>query len=182
MHILLAALYRCRGKAGKLMKLIRWLDRHFEEYLMIFCLVSITLVMFIQVIIRKLPWIPALTWAEEFCRFAWVWSVFLSLPYTIKHASMLRVTALKDIMPANVRRVLDVTVDIAIIAAMGMLLKYAIPLVGDRYLSGETSPAMGWPMWVMYSFMILGFGLGVFRGIQRLVCHAAEQHGGREDA
>ncbi len=153
------------------MKLIRWLDKHFEEYLMIFCLVAITLVMFIQVIIRKLPWIPALTWAEEFCRFAWVWSVFLSLPYTIKRSSMLRVTALGDVLPEGARRVLDVMVDIIIIAAMGMLLYYAVPLVKDRYLSGETSPAMGWHMWVMYSFMLLGFGLGVFRGIQRLMGH-----------
>ena len=164
------------------MKLIRWLDKHFEEYLMIFCLVAITAVMFIQVIIRKLPWIPALKWAEEFCRFAWVWSVFLSLPYTIKHLGMLRVTALGDIMPAGARRVLDVIVDITIIAAMGMLLYYAVPLVVDRYLSGETSPAMNWPIWVMYFFMILGFGLGVFRGMQRLVCHVSARHDGREDA
>lgn len=164
------------------MKLIRWLDKHFEEYLMIFCLVAITAVMFIQVIIRRLPWIPALKWAEEFCRFAWVWSVFLSLPYTIKHAGMLRVTVLADIMPEGARRVLDVIADVTIIAAMGMLLYYAIPLVGDRYLSGETSPAMNWPIWVMYFFMILGFGLGMFRGIQRLVCHVTYRHGGREDA
>ncbi|MBR5291876.1 MAG: TRAP transporter small permease [Clostridia bacterium] len=163
------------------MKLIRWLDKHFEEYLMIFCLVTITLVMFIQVIIRKLPWIPALKWAEEFCRFAWIWSVFLSLPYTIKHSSMLRVTALRDVLPEGARRVLDVMVDIIIIAAMGMLLYYAVPLVKDRYLSGETSPAMNWPIWVMYSFMILGFGLGVFRGIQRLIGHAACPADGRED-
>ena len=163
------------------MKLIKWLDRHFEEYLMIFCLVAITGVMFVQVIIRKLPWIPALKWAEEFCRFAWVWSVFLSLPYTIKHAGMLRVTALMDILPMGARRVLNVMVDIIIIAAMGMLLYYAVPLVGDRYLSGETSPALAWPMWVMYSFMILGFGLGVFRGMQRLARHLSARGDGRED-
>ena len=169
------------ARRKRLMKLIRWMDKHFEEYLMIFCLVAITGVMFVQVIIRKLPWIPALKWAEEFCRFAWVWSVFLSLPYTIKHCSMLRVTALKDILPTGVRRAVDIMVDIIIIAAMGMLLYYAIPLVDDRYASGETSPAMEWPMWVMYFFMILGFGLGVFRGVQRLICHILIPSEGKED-
>ncbi|MBQ3131277.1 MAG: TRAP transporter small permease [Clostridia bacterium] len=154
------------------MKIIRWMDKHFEECLMILCLAAVTVVMFIQVIIRKLPWIPALTWAEEFCRFAWIWSVFLSLPYTIKHCSMLRVTAIMDILPAGARRVLDIAVDGVIIAVMAMLMYYAVPLMKDRYISGETSPAMGWPMWVMYSFMILGFGLGVFRGIQRMAFHA----------
>lgn len=154
------------------MKVIRWIDKHFEECLMVLCLVAVAAVMFIQVIIRKLPWISALTWAEEFCRFAWIWSVFLSLPYTIKNCSMLRVTAIMDILPRDARRVLDIVVDGVIIAVMLMLAYHAVPLVRDRYMSGETSPAMGWPMWAMYSFMILGFGLGVFRGIQRMIFHA----------
>lgn len=153
------------------MKVIKWLDDHFEEFLMILCLVAITVVMFMQVIIRKIPWIPALTWAEEFCRYAWIWSVFLSLPYTIKRCSMLRVTVLLDLMPQKVRKILDIVVDVIIIASMALLLYHSVPLVVDRYISAETSPAMLWPMWVMYAFMILGFGLGVVRGIQVLVNH-----------
>ncbi len=153
------------------MKVIKWLDDHFEEFLMILCLVAITVVMFMQVIIRKIPWVPALTWAEEFCRFAWIWSVFLSLPYTIKRSSMLRVTVLLDLMPQKVRKILDIAVDVIIIASMALLLYHAIPLVQDRFISAETSPAMLWPMWIMYSFMIIGFGLGVVRGIQVLVRH-----------
>lgn len=153
------------------MKVIKWLDDHFEEFLMILCLVAITVVMFMQVIIRKIPWIPALTWAEEFCRYAWIWSVFLSLPYTIKRCSMLRVTVLLDLMPQKVRKILDIAVDVIIIASMALLLYHSVPLVVDRYISAETSPAMLWPMWVMYAFMILGFGLGVVRGIQVLVNH-----------
>ena len=153
------------------MKVIKWLDDHFEEFLMILCLVAITVVMFMQVIIRKIPWVPALTWAEEFCRFAWIWSVFLSLPYTIKRSSMLRVTVLLDLMPQKVRKVFDIAVDVIIIASMALLLYHAVPLVTDRFISAETSPAMLWPMWAMYAFMIIGFGLGVVRGIQVLVHH-----------
>lgn len=153
------------------MKVIKWLDDHFEEFLMILCLVAITVVMFMQVIIRKIPWIHALTWAEEFCRFAWIWSVFLSLPYTIKRGSMLRVTVLLDAMPQRMRKIFDIAVDVIIIASMALLLYHSVPLVTDRYLSAETSPAMLWPMWAMYAFMILGFGLGVVRGIQVLVHH-----------
>lgn len=160
------------------MKKVKWLDEHIEEFLMIICLVVITIVMFIQVVLRRIPWIASLTWAEEFCRFAWIWSVFLSLPYTIRRGSMLRVTALADIMPKSARRIIEIAVDVVIIAAMGLLLYHAVPLVGDRYASGETSPAMRWPMWVMYSFMILGFGLGVFRGIQRLLGHVKELSAG----
>ena len=61
------------------MKIIKWLDEHFEEYLMVLFLVLITCVMMLQVVIRKIPFIPSFTWAEEFCRFMWIMSVFISL-------------------------------------------------------------------------------------------------------
>ena len=81
------------------MKVLKWLDEHFEETLLVICLVLIACVCLIQVIIRNIPWIPSLQWAEEFCRFAWIWSVFLSLPYTIRKGTMLRVNVLLDLMP-----------------------------------------------------------------------------------
>ena len=83
---------------NKIRKLLTWLDGHFEETLLMAFLAAIAVVELMQVIIRKLPFVPALTWAEEFCRFMWIWSVFISLPYTIKTGTMLRVTALSDIL------------------------------------------------------------------------------------
>lgn len=153
------------------MKVIRWLDDHFEEVLLVIFLVMITIVSFLQVVIRKLPWIPALTWAEEFCRFAWIWSVFLSLPYTIKRSSMLRVTVLLDVMPNTVRKCLNIFVDVVIILSMALLFYYSVPLVRDRYISAETSPAMLWPMWTIYGSIVIGFALAVFRGVQTLIYH-----------
>ena len=64
------------------MRLIKWLDEHLEETLMVILLIVIACVTMIQVIVRKVPWLTSLTWAEEFCRFMWIWSVFISLPYT----------------------------------------------------------------------------------------------------
>ena len=41
----------------------------------------IAVVSLMQVIVRNIETLPALKWAEEFCRFCWIGSVFLSLPY-----------------------------------------------------------------------------------------------------
>jgi len=81
------------------MKVLKWLDDHFEESLLVIFLVVICVVELAQVVIRKLPFVPALTWAEEFCRFMWIWSVFVSLPYTISKGNMLRVTVIPDLFP-----------------------------------------------------------------------------------
>lgn len=153
------------------MKALKWLDEHFEEAILVVLLVMISCVELIQVIIRNVPFIPALTWAEEFCRFCWIWSVFVSLPYTIRKGSMLRVNVLADLFPSVVRNVLNVAVDLITAASMLLLGWHAVGVISKIMASGETSPAMLWPMWVVYSIMLLGFFLGALRGVQQAVIH-----------
>ncbi|MGM9615486.1 MAG: TRAP transporter small permease [Oscillospiraceae bacterium] len=153
------------------MKAIKWLDEHFEEAIMVLLLVLIACVELIQVIVRNLPFIPALTWAEEFCRFCWIWSVFVSLPYTIRRGSMLRVSVLLDLFPPKVRNIINILVDLITGGAMLLLGWHAVGVVRSIYLSGETSPAMLWPMWIVYSIMLLGFFLGVLRSLQQAYIH-----------
>ena len=153
------------------MKTIRWLDEHFEETLLVVLLVLISCVELIQVIVRNVPFIPALKWAEEFCRFCWIWSVFLSLPYTIRKASMLRVTVLLDLMPLKVKNVINIIVDLVTAATMCLLGVNSISVIQKIIKSGETSPAMKWPMWIIYSMMLVGFFLATLRGLQQAYLH-----------
>lgn len=159
------------------MKLIHWLDAHMEEVILGILLVMITCVSFIQVILRNIPWIHSLTWAEEFCRFCWIWSVFMSLPYTLRMGNMLRVTALLDILPEKVMKVLNIMSYVVTTLCMLLLAYYSVIVVGNIYASGETSPAMLWPMWAVYSIMIVGFVLAVVRGIQQIIIHVINFNG-----
>ncbi len=153
------------------MKAVKWLDEHFEETLLIVLLVLISCVELIQVIVRNIPFIPALTWAEEFCRFCWIWSVFLSLPYTIRKASMLRVNVLMDVFPKKVKNVINIIVDLVVSATMCLLGVNSITVIQRILKSSETSPAMKWPMWIIYSIMLVGFFLATLRGLQQAIIH-----------
>ena len=152
-----------------LKKSLHWLDLHFEETILIFFLVLIAVVELMQVIIRKLPFVPALTWAEEFCRFLWIGSVFLSLPYSIRTGAILRVTALGDLLGEKGRRVLDIASEGATLTAMVLCTVFSVSVVRGIAASGETSPAMLWPMWVVYSFVLIGFALASVRSLQSLL-------------
>lgn len=158
------------------MKLLRWLDAHLEETLLAILLVVIACVSFLQVIVRKIPWIPSLTWAEEFCRFCWVWSVFLSLPYTLRMSNMLRVTALLDILPEKIMKVLNISVYAVTTFCMAMLAGYSVIVVHNIWVSNELSPAMLWPMWIVYSVMLIGFVLATLRGVQQVCIHTLHFH------
>lgn len=153
------------------MKVFKWLDMHFEETLLVILLILIAFIELIQVIIRNIPWIPALTWAEEFCRFCWIWSVFLSLPYTIRNASMLRVSAVLDAVPEKAKRILNISADVITALVMLLLGVNSIGVVKSIAFSGEKSPAMLWPMWIVYSIILAGFLGGFLRAVQMTVLH-----------
>ena len=156
------------------MKTLKWLDEHLEEAILVVLLVLISCIELIQVIFRNLSFVDALTWPEEFCRFAWIWSVFISLPFTIRKASMLRVSVLVDMLPQAVRKIVNIVIDLINAVVMAILFRYSIDVIfGAKgiYTSGETSPAMTWPMWIIYISMLFGFGLGVFRALQMAVIH-----------
>lgn len=150
-------------------RVLTWLDEHFEETLLVILLVVVFFVSLIQVIVRNLTFIPSLKWAEEFCRFAWIWSTFLSLPYTIKKGSMLRVTVLRDLLGESAQRWLDLAVNLVTGAAMGVLCVHSVSVIRKIYLSAELSPAMAWPMWAVYSVIFAGFFLGALRAMERIV-------------
>ncbi len=156
------------------MKMLKWLDDHFEEYLLVILLILISCVELLQVVIRNVPFIPALTWAEEFCRFCWIWSVFLSLPYTIRKGSMLRVSILMDVFPPKVRNGINIAVDLIIAAVMLLLAVHSVTVVKGIIQSRETSPAMLWPMWVIYCIMLVGFFGGTARSLQMALLHARD--------
>lgn len=153
------------------MRVIKWLDKHFEEAILMVFLVLIACVTLIQVICRNVPALPVLTWPEELCRFLWIATVFLSLPYTIRTESMLRVTALIDVMPWKVRNIVNIVVDVVTFFVMAVLTNAAYTVFMRIVDSGETSPAMVLPMWIMYLIVLIGFVLGALRSVQMFVIH-----------
>lgn len=153
------------------MKVAKWLDEHFEESIIIFLLAVISIVELMQVICRNVPVIPALPWAEELARYAWIVTVFLSLPYTIRTSTMLRVTALVELFPWKLTNVVNIIVDLITAAALGLLAWTSITVIGQVQAGGSVSSALQIPMWIMYVIIFIGFALGAVRAIQMCVIH-----------
>ena len=153
------------------MKALKWLDDHFEEALLAVFLVLIACVMMLQVIVRKIPGVDPLTWAEEFSRFMWIMSVFISLPYTIRKGNMLRVSVVLDLLPQVVRKVINLCVDVVVTLSMALLTFHSVEVLQWTVRSGETSAAMQWPMSILYGFAFVGFILATLRGVQMFFVH-----------
>lgn len=152
------------------MKLIKWFDEHLEEIFLVIFLVLISVVCLLQVIARRIPTL-SIPWTDEFCRFMWIWSVFVSVPFTIRKGSMLRVSVVLDLLPETLRKIINIVVDLIIVASMALLTYYSVGVIGERITSGETSPAMRWPMSAVYVVMLIGYGLSIVRAAQQTIIH-----------
>jgi len=149
------------------MSAIKWLDEHLEEAIMVIMLALISCVMMAQIIARNV--FNSMTWPEEFSRYCYIWTVFLSLGYTIKKGNMLKVGLVMDLLPTKIRRSIEIVVNLIILAICVVFFRHAITYTGKIYNMGQISPAMHLPMWIMYLATVLGFGLASIRTVQQIV-------------
>lgn len=150
------------------MKVLKWIDKHLEEYLLVYLLIMIACIMMLQIIMRYV-FKASLSWAEEFTRYCFVWSVFLSISYSIKKGSMLKIDAVTSLMPKKVQKVISLLVEIIVFVFLLTLLINSSGVIERLVKSGQTSPAMELPMYYVYAATIVGFALGVIRSAQSII-------------
>ena len=149
------------------MKVIKWLDEHFEETFLVIFLVLISCITMLQIIART--FFSALSWPEEFCRYCFVYSVMIATGYCIRNGSMLRVDVVINLFPRGIAFALDIFSKILATVFCFIMLKAAYNVMYTAYDIQQTSPAMQMPIWILYSSAPLGFLLGGVRGIQGII-------------
>lgn len=150
------------------MRIIKWIDKHLEESLLVLLLVSISMIMLLQVIMRYV-FNNSLSWPEEFGRYCYVWTTFLSLGFTIKYGNMLKVGIVMDYLPNTLRSIMNIIAQLIIIVFFSIFFYYSFEVVKSIKNMGQTSTAMSWPMYLVYLCTIIGFGLATIRSIQALI-------------
>ncbi len=149
------------------MRVVKWLDKHFEESVLVFLLLLIAFVMLAQVIMRQI-FNSSFTWPEEFCRYCYVWTGFFSLGYTVRQGNILRVAVVMDLLPETLRKIIAIAVNLVCLVFFAVFFHGSIGVVQGIAKMKQLSPAMRWPMDVVYWCTVLGFGLAAIRTVQVL--------------
>lgn len=150
------------------MRTFKWLNEHLEEAALVGLLIMISCVMLAQVVARYVL-NDSMSWPEEFCRYCYIWTMFLSLGYTMRRGNMLRVGVVMDMLPTILQNAVQIVVKIATFALFMALFRQSFKTVYNiKNVTGEISSAMQVPMWIMYLSAPIGFGLALIRTIQSL--------------
>jgi TRAP-type C4-dicarboxylate transport system permease small subunit len=155
------------------MRVIRWLNQHFEEALLTILLIIMVLVMGYQVAMRYI-FNNSLPWSEELTRYLFVWSAFLSIGYCIKHHSSIKIDQLLHLMPPVAQKVLLLLSKIISLFFFAYVLRYSFNVVQATINSGQLTPALQIPMYFVHYAAVVGFGLAVYRILESFIRVAAK--------
>lgn len=149
------------------MKFVRKLDQCLEEWILGVALIAMSIILFVQIFMRAIVG-SSLTWAEEVARYFYVWSVFLSISCTIRKRNILKVDLVLDMFPSKIRRVIDIVIDVVNVGLYAFLAYYSVSTVQGVQNSGQTSPALEIPMYLVYMIIPIGFSMASLRSIQKI--------------
>ncbi|MBE6910684.1 MAG: TRAP transporter small permease [Ruminococcaceae bacterium] len=145
----------------------KWLDENFEETLLMILLVAISVVMMAQVVMRYF-FRQSMSWPEEFCRFCFVYSGFISMGYCVRKGKMLKVDILLGLFPAALQKLLDLLSRVITLVFFVYLTYHAWLATANSMRGGMKSAAMELPMWIIYAAVLIGAFLGSVRQVQDL--------------
>lgn len=149
------------------MKIVKWIDKYFEEALLIVLLMTMALIMGLQVCARYF-FNSSMAWTEELTRYLFVWSGFLSIGFGIQKGIAIRIDMLTEMLSPKLKSwlyLLDYVVELVFFA---YLLPFAYRYLIQTIASGQVSTAMRMPMSLLQAAPLVGFAISVVRLLQKI--------------
>jgi C4-dicarboxylate transporter DctQ subunit len=148
---------------------------HLEEWLISSFMATATLVAFTAVALRYTTG-GGISWAQELTIYLFIWMAKFGAAYGVRTGIHIGVDFVVNAARPSIKRLL-------VIAAMllGVIFTGVIAFFGARWVvfiygTGQVSPDLEWPMWVIYLAIPLGSGLMCYRFIQALALFLKTGH------
>lgn len=141
----------------------------FENSVIIVGLLSVTFVLFINVVLRII-FKEGLVWAEEFSRMAIIWIVLGGSSAAVREDAHMRITAITDFYKnEKFKYVINFIVILISIAFSVFLFYTGVRLVESMIQNNQVTPALEMPLWWIYISIPIGGFMMTIRYIQSLI-------------
>jgi C4-dicarboxylate transporter DctQ subunit len=136
--------------------IVRWLDR-LEEGFMALALVFMTIVTFVQVVLRALG--TGFVWSLEATTYAFAWLVLIGMSYGVRTRAHIAVDLVTSKLSAPRARVVAAAA-LAAGLAYCVLMAYGSAVFVDRLMTlGNDARDIPVPRWLLASILPVGFAL-----------------------
>lgn len=140
---------------------------HFEEFLIASFMATATLVTFAAVVMRYTTG-SGIDWAQELTIYLFIWMAKFGAAYGVRTGIHIGVDFLVNWVRPSIRRLMIITA-----LSLGMIFTGSIAFFGARWVlfihgTGQVSPDLEIPMWIVYLAIPFGSGLMCYRFMQVL--------------
>ena len=147
---------------------MKYIMDHAEEFFMIPLIFAMSLIIFVQVVMRYV-FHNSLTWSEELARYLFVWLVYFSVSYTARREKHIRIDAAINLYPKKLRPYIEIISEVVVLAFSIFIAVTGMSVFQKIAWSGQMSAAMGLPMQVVYAAPMIGMALTAIRQVQCIV-------------
>ena len=152
----------------------RLLD-HFEEFLIASFMAAATLITFTAVVMRYTTG-SGIDWAQELTIYLFIWMAKFGAAYGVRTGIHIGVDFVVNAARPSFKRFLIITA-----MSLGVVFTGVIAFFGARWVifiygTGQISPDLEWPMWVIYLAIPFGSGLMCYRFIQAMLVFFRSGH------
>lgn len=148
--------------------MLKKLDDHFEESLIVLLMAAMTVLIIVQIFMRYVVQ-ESLTWSEELARYLFVWATYLGVAYGVKKNAHICVEAVTAYLPARIKTITYIVAQVIFLLFAALVVREGFVLSMKIFKFGQSSAALGMPMGVIYLAPTVGFALVFIRLIQNIV-------------
>jgi len=145
---------------------MRWLDR-LEEWTVMLMLAAMTVVTFMQVVLRYV-FNSGFTWALELTTIFFAVMIFVGISYGVRVGAHIGIDALVKLMPRMLRRGVSIVIVLLCLVYAGIILLGSWDYVTKMKEVGIELEDLPIPLWIVRAIMPLGYVLLSVRLLQVL--------------
>jgi TRAP-type C4-dicarboxylate transport system permease small subunit len=147
------------------MKVMNWLDKHLEEYILIVLSICTVIIVFTQVVMRYV-FGESLTWSEEVARYVFIWMIYVGISYGVQKEKHLGVDAFPMLFEKKGRIIIDMIASFSFFIFAVVMTYFGLDIV---LKVTRESAALELPLEWVYAAPVVGMILTSIRLIQKLV-------------
>ena len=120
---------------------------------------TMVIMFFAQVLNRNIFESPGLSWFEELATYCQIYMVLIGTEIGLRDGTQISVTAVVDKLHGKKKLAVQIIAKAIVVVFSCVLALSTVKLLKMQLLSGQTSSAMGIPMFIPYMALTLSFGI-----------------------
>lgn len=139
----------------------RYLE-NLEDWIMVLALSYMVIITFVEVLLRYILKSP-ISWAEESARYTQVWLIYISAGVCVRLQNHISADIVVTYLTPTARRFFNSIASLFTFCVLLVLFYLGVLLVKDFLKGGQSSPALGIPMYYIALAIPVGIGISMLR-------------------